>query len=102
MYYFNIAFCTLFVVSKIYLRILSREYIVHHRMNSVLHKFVIFVRIVCIIGCIKLRLHVFRNVHSFMLLHANGPNRVNISEHKILICFKKSVKTMLFTQQYGC
>ena len=30
------------------------------------------------------------SVHSFMLLHANFD------------CFRKSVKTMLFTQQYGC
>ena len=42
------------------------------------------------------------SVHSLMLLHANG---TKLSEHirtSNFDCFRKSVKTMLFTQQYGC
>ena len=34
----------------------------------------------------------FLNIHSFMLLHVNGPNWVNISEHQILIVSGRVLK----------
>ena len=64
-----------------------------------------FVHITCYIkyssppynGTYKYRVRIvqthFLSVHSFMLLYANGTN---------FDSFRRSVKTMLFTQQYGC